>query len=92
MLQTVRPEKVDRKNAVICLVPMFLSWVVVLKLSKKVYFLQFYADSARNKSPLKTFTYMYLRGLVSHFQKMVLFKMLWHAVLGILMLEVKEFR
>ena len=38
MLQTVRAEKVDEKSGVICLVSMFLSWVMVLKLSKKVHF------------------------------------------------------
>ena len=31
------------KNGVICLASMFSSWVMVLKLSKKVYFLQFCA-------------------------------------------------
>ena len=36
MLQTVRVEKVDKKNGVICLVSMFPSWFMVLKLSKKV--------------------------------------------------------
>ena len=35
MLQTVRAEKVDEKNGVICLVSMFPSWVMVFKLSKK---------------------------------------------------------
>ena len=34
ILQTL--EKVDRKNGVICLDPMFASWVMVLKMSKKV--------------------------------------------------------
>ena len=38
MLQTVRLEKVDEENAVICLVSVFLSWVMVLKLSKKCIF------------------------------------------------------
>ena len=45
ILQT--SEKVDRKNGVICLDPMFASWVMVLKLSKKVYFLQFCADLSK---------------------------------------------
>ena len=36
MLQTVRAEKVDVKNVVICLVSMFPSWAMVLKLPKKV--------------------------------------------------------
>ena len=35
MLQTVRAEKADEKNGVICLVAKFPSWVMVLKLSKK---------------------------------------------------------
>ena len=44
MLQTFRVEKVAEKNGVICLVSMFPSCVMVCKLSKKVYFLQFCAD------------------------------------------------
>ena len=40
MLQTVRVEKVDEKNGVICLVSMFPSSVMVLKLFKKVHFMQ----------------------------------------------------
>ena len=44
MLQTVRVEKLDEKNEVICLVSMFPFWIMVLKLSKKVHFLQFCAD------------------------------------------------
>ena len=38
-----RAEKVD-KNGVICLVAMLPSWVMVLKLSKKLHFVQFCAD------------------------------------------------
>ena len=34
---------------------------------------------------------MYLKGLVTGFQKMVLFIMLWHTVSEILVFEVKEF-
>ena len=48
MLQTVRTEKVDEKYGVICLVSMFPFWVMVLKLSKKVYFLQFCAGLGQN--------------------------------------------
>ena len=45
MSQTVRAEKIDDKNGVISLVSMFLSRVMILKLSKKVIlFLQFCAD------------------------------------------------
>ena len=34
MLQTVRAETVDEKNEAICLVFMFSTWVMVLKLSE----------------------------------------------------------
>ena len=44
MLHTVRVEKADGKNGVIWLSSMFPFWVVVLKLSKKLHFLQFCAD------------------------------------------------
>ena len=53
ILQTVRSEKVDEKNGVICLVSMFLSWVMVLKLSKKVHFLQFCADLSKKSKSIK---------------------------------------
>ena len=43
MLKTVRSGKVDEKNGVICLASMFPCFVVVLKMSKKVHFLQFCA-------------------------------------------------
>ena len=50
-LQTIRAEKVDEKNGVIYLVSMFLSWVIVRKLSKNVQFLQSFADlSKKSKS------------------------------------------
>ena len=55
---TVRAEKVDEKNGVICLVSMFSSWVMVLKLSKKWYFLELCADLSRKPNSVKTF-YMY---------------------------------
>ena len=53
ILETVRSEKVNRKNGVICLVPMFPSWVMVLKLSKKVHFLQFCADLSKKCKSIK---------------------------------------
>ena len=53
MLQTVRAEKVDEKNGVICLVSMFPSWVMVRKLSKKVHFLQFCADLSKKSKSVK---------------------------------------
>ena len=49
MIQTVRPEKLVEKNWVICLVSMFHFWVIVLKLSKKIFFMQFWAE-LRKKS------------------------------------------
>ena len=52
MLQTVRVEKVDEKSGVICLIYMFSSRVMVLKLPKKVHFFQFCADLS------KTFKYI----------------------------------
>ena len=53
MLQTVRAEKVDAKNGVICLVFMFPSWVMVRKLSKKVHFSQFCADLSQKSKSVK---------------------------------------
>ena len=53
MLQTVRSEKVDEKNGVICLVFMFPFWVMVLKLSKTVHFLQFCADLSKKSTSIK---------------------------------------
>ena len=47
MLQTVRVGKVDEKMEVICLVSMFPYWVMIFKLSKKVYFLQFCAEFSK---------------------------------------------
>ena len=44
MWQTVRTEKVHEKNGAICLVFIFFSLVIVLKLSKKVHFLKFSVD------------------------------------------------
>ena len=60
MLQTVRAEKVD-KNGVICLVSMLPSWVMVLKLSKKVHFLQFCADLSQKPKCVKAI-YIYESG------------------------------
>ena len=82
--QTVRFEKVDEKTSVIFLVFMFPFWVMVLRWPKKVHFLQFELISARNLNLLKQVTYMHLKGLVSLFQKMVLFIMLWLIALEIL--------
>ena len=58
MLQTVSAEKLDEKTWVIGLVSMFPSWVMVLKLSKKVHFFQFYADLSRKHKSVKA-NYIY---------------------------------
>ena len=61
---TNRVEKVDEKNGVICLVFMFPSRVMVLKLSKECIFCKFVLTAATNISLLKQFTYMHLKGLI----------------------------
>ena len=53
MLQTVRPEKVDENNGVICLVSMFTSWIMVCKLSKKVHFFWFCANLSKKSKTIK---------------------------------------
>ena len=59
MLQTVRAEKVDEKNGLICLVSMFPSWVMVCKLSKKGHFLKFCADLSKTSKSV-TAVYIYV--------------------------------
>ena len=88
---TNRLEKVDEKNGVICLVFMLPSWVIVLKLSKKCIFCNFLLTSARNLSRLKQFTYIHLKGLATHFQKLMLFIMLWLTVSVVWVFQVEEF-
>ena len=51
--QTVRAQKVDEKNGVICLISFFLSWVMVLKLPKIVHFLQICADLSKKPKYIK---------------------------------------
>ena len=48
---TVRAEKVDEKNGVVCLVSMFPSRVMVLTLS--LHFLQFCADLSKKSESVK---------------------------------------
>ena len=61
MSQTVRAEKVDGKNCVICPVFMFPSEVMVLKLSKNVHFLQFRAGLSKKSKYIKAI-YIYASG------------------------------
>ena len=56
MLQTFRVETVDEQNGAICLVFMSPSWVTVLKLSKKVYFLRICADLSKKRTSVKAIT------------------------------------
>ena len=51
MLQTVRDEKVDEQNGVICLVSMFPSWVWFSTAAKSV-FLQFCTDSSKKSNSI----------------------------------------
>ena len=53
ILQTAGVEKVNEKNWVICMVFMFLSWVIVVKLYKNVVFLQFCADISKKSKFIK---------------------------------------
>ena len=53
MLKTFRAEKIYAKNGVICLVSMSPSGIMVLKLSKKVHFLQFCADYSKKSKSIK---------------------------------------
>ena len=50
-------KKLTKKNGIICLVSMFFSWVMVLKLSKKVHFLQFCTDLTKFNSIEAIYTY-----------------------------------
>ena len=75
------------KNGVICLVSVLPFRVVALKLSKKCFFYNFMLTSARNLSWLKQ--YMHLKGLVMHFQKLILFIMLWLTVSMVWVFEVE---
>ena len=73
MSQTVRAQKVDEKNAVICLVSFFLSRVMVLKLPKIVHLLKFVLTSGTNLDLLRQIIYIHLKDLIMLFQKVVCF-------------------
>ena len=83
---TNRVENMDEKNGVICLVSMFISWVMVLKLSRKGIFCNFVLISAKTLSLWRQFAYMHLKVLIALFQKMIYFLGVWttvHEVLAI---------
>ena len=60
-------KKVDEKNGFFCLVSMFPSQVMVLKLSEKVHFLQFCADLSKKTKSVNR------KVLITLFQKMIWF-------------------
>ena len=53
LLQAGRAEKEDEKNGVICVVLMFSSWLMILKLSRKVCFFNFVLISAKKYKYVK---------------------------------------
>ena len=56
--QTVRAQKVDKKNGFICLVSFFPSWVMVFKLPKIVHFSEICADLSKKSKSIKAI-YLY---------------------------------
>ena len=52
--QTVRAQKADEKNGVICLVYLFPSWVVILIVAEIVSLLQFCTDVSKKSNPVDT--------------------------------------
>ena len=90
MLQTVRAEKVDEKNGVICLVSMFPSWVMVHKFSKKGHFLQFCADLSKKSKSVKAIYIYASEVLITLFQKMIFSIRFWATVHEILTIKISE--
>ena len=76
------------KNGVIRLVSMDPSWVMVFKLSKKVWFLQFWADLSQKTKSVKAITYVDLKVLITVFQKMIGFKGVWTTIHEILAIQI----
>ena len=56
--QTIRAQKVEGKNGVICLVSFFPPWVMALKLTKIVHFLQICTDLSKRFKSIKAI-YLY---------------------------------
>ena len=70
---------------------MLSSWVMVLKLSRKVHFFwNFVLTSAKKTSLLKQFIYMHLKVLITLFQKMVWFMGVSATVHDILMIRISK--
>ena len=80
-----------KKNEVICLVSMFPSWAMVLKLSKKVHFLQFCADLSKKSKSIKAI-YIYASERSRYaLSENGIFIMIWLTVSKILVFEVEKF-
>ena len=71
-------------------VPMLPSWVMTLRLPKKVHFLQFCADLSQKLSMLKQFTYMDLKVFITVFQKMICLIGVWATVHETLAIKISE--
>ena len=59
-----RAQTVDGKNGVICIVIMFASQVMVIKMSKMAHFLYFLLIPAKNQSQFGQNTYMHQKNLI----------------------------
>ena len=77
-------------DGVICVVFMFPSWVMILKLLEKCLLSIACWPQQKNISMLKQFTYMHLKRLFTHFQKILLFTKLRPNVLKVLVFEIEE--
>ena len=88
---TNRVEKVnEKKNEVICLVFKFPSWVMALNLSRKVHFLQFYADFSKKPKSVKAIYIFHLKVLTTLIQKMKWFIGIWATPYEILAIEISK--
>ena len=90
MSQTIRVEKVNKKNEAIFLALLFPSWVTTLKLFRKVHILQFCADFSKKPKSIQTIYILHLKVLITHFQKMIWFIGVWAIVYEILAIKVSK--
>ena len=82
------------KNGVICLVFMFPSWVMVVKLFKKVHFLQFCADlNKKSKSIKAIYIDVSERSCFALSENGIVYyaNMVWRTVLEVLGFVVEDF-
>ena len=88
--QTIRVEKVNKKNEAIFVALLFRSWVMTFKLFRKVHILQFCADLSKKPKSVKTIYILHLKVLITHFQKMIWFIGVWATVYEILAIKVSK--